>query len=59
MVSFSPNNSTGQFEAVTAIQHYDKLLLKDDKTEFVIIGSKQQLAKVNIDHILTGDCITD
>ena len=40
-VSFSPNKSTGQFEAVTAIQHSvddirnwmtnDKLLLNDDK----------------------------
>ena len=60
-VSFSPNISTGQFEAVTAIQHCvddirnwmtnDKLLLNEDKTEFLMIGTKQQLAKVNIDHI--------
>ena len=66
-VSFSPNISTGQFEAVTAIQHCvdnirnwmtsDKLLLNDDKTEFLMIGTKQQLAKVNIDHILIGDCV--
>ena len=65
-VSFSPNISTGQFEAVTAIQHCvddirnwmtnDKLLLNDDKTEFLMIGTKKQLAKVNIDHILIGDC---
>ena len=32
----------------------DKLLLNDDKT---MIGTKQQLAKVNIDHILIGDCV--
>ena len=61
-VSFSPNKSTGQFEAVIAIQHCvddirdwitnDKLLLNDDKSEFLIIGTKQQLAKVNIDHII-------
>ena len=66
-VSFSPNKSIGQFEAVTAIQHFvddirnwmtnDKLLLSDDKTEFLMIGTKQQLAKVNIDHILIGDCV--
>ena len=66
-VSFTPNKSTGQFEAVTAIQHYvdnirnwmtnDKILLNDDKTEFLMIGTKQQLAKVNIDHILIGDCV--
>ena len=64
-VSFSPNISTGQFEAVTAIQHCvndirnwmtnDKLLVNDDKTEFLMNGTKQQLAKVNIDHILIGD----
>ena len=66
-VSFSPNISTGKFEAVTAIQHCvddirnwmtnDKLLLSEDKTEFLMIGTKQQLAKVNIDHILNGDCV--
>ena len=49
-VSFSPNISTGQFEAVTAIQlcvddirnwmTNDKLLLNDDKTEFLTIGTK-------------------
>ena len=35
----------------------DKLLLNDDKTEFLMIGTKQQLAKVNINHILIGDCV--
>ena len=66
-VSFSPNKSTGQFEAVTALQHCvddirnwmtnDKLFLNDNKTEFLMIGSKQQLAKVNIYHIFIGDCV--
>ena len=66
-VSFSPNTSTGQFEAFTAIQHFlddtrnwmnnDKLLLNNDKTKFLMIGTKKQLAKVNIDHILIGDCV--
>ena len=66
-VSFSPNISTGQFEAVTTVQHCvddirnwmtnDKLLLNDDKTEFLMIRTKQQLAKVTIDHILIGDCV--
>ena len=56
-VSFSPNKSTGQYEAVTAIQHCvdnlrnwmtnDKLLPNDDKTEFLMIGTKQQLTKVH------------
>ena len=66
-VSFSPNKSTGQFEAVTAIQlcvddignkmTNDKLLLNDDKTEFLMIGTKKQLAKGNVDRILIGDCV--
>ena len=30
----------------------------DDKTEFVLIGSRQQLAKVNIDSLQVGDCVT-
>ena len=64
-MSFSPSISAEQFEAVTAIQHCvddirnwmtnDKLLFNDDKTEFLMIGTKQQLVKVNIDHILIGD----
>ena len=33
-----------------------KLLLNGNKTEFPMIGTEQQLAKVNIDHILIGDC---
>ena len=68
-VSFSPNISIGQFEAVTALQlcvddirnwmtnDKQQLLLNDDKTKFLMIGTKKQLAKVNIDHILIGDCV--
>ena len=66
-VPFSPNKNTGQFEAVIAIQHCvddtrnwvtnDKLLLNDDKTEFLMISTKQQLAKVNIDHIIIGHIV--
>ena len=33
----------------------DKLCLNDSKTEFIIIGTKQQLAKVNIDSLCVGD----
>ena len=32
----------------------DNLLLNDDKTEFLIIGTRQQLAKVNINCIRVG-----
>lgn len=31
-----------------------QLMLNDGKTEFLIIGSRQQLAKVNIDNIQVG-----
>ena len=32
----------------------DNLMLNDDKTEFLVLGTKQQLAKVNIDNIKVG-----
>ena len=35
----------------------DKLLLNDNKTEFLMMSTKQQLAKVNIDHVLIGDSV--
>jgi len=34
--------------------HDNKLLLNEDKTEFLLIGIKQQLAKVNISHVTVG-----
>ena len=57
--------AAGNLRLFTAIQHCvddirnwmtnETLLLNDNKTEFLMIGTKQQLAKVNIDHILIGD----
>ncbi len=32
-----------------------KLLLNEDKTAFLLIGTKQQLAKVNISHVIVGE----
>ena len=32
----------------------DKLKLNDDKTEFLLIGKKRQLSKVNIDSLAVG-----
>ena len=32
----------------------DKLKLNDDKTEFMLLGTKQQLSKVNIDSLTVG-----
>jgi len=34
--------------------HDNKLSLNEDKTEFLLIGTKQQLAKVNISHVTVG-----
>ena len=33
----------------------DKLRLNDSKTEFMIVGTRQQLAKVNIDQLCVGE----
>ena len=63
-VSFSPH----QFAEADAAINYmtdcindvrswmisDNLMLNDDKTEFLILGTKQQLAKANIDNIKVG-----
>ena len=34
---------------------HDKLLLNDEKTEFLVIGTRQQLSKVNISSITVGN----
>ena len=36
----------------------DRLKLNDDETEFIIIGTRQQLAKVNIESMRVGDSTT-
>ena len=43
---------------ITAIRAWmieDKLCFNDSKTEFMIIGARQQLAKVNIDQLCVGE----
>ena len=55
---FSPDPTTNQTDAVVATERCisdirtwmltDKLKSNDDKTEFMLIGAKQQLSKVNI-----------
>ena len=59
------NVSTGEARAVIAIESCirdirqwmceKKLLLKDDKAEFLLVGSCKQLAKVSIDGVRVGD----
>ena len=35
----------------------DRLMLNDDKTEFLLLGTKQQLAKVDINSTTVGECV--
>ena len=59
------NFSTGEARAFIAIESCirdlrrwmceKKLLLKDDKAEFLLVGSRKQLAKVSIDGVRVGD----
>ena len=64
-LSCSSNVSTGEARANIAIEScirdirqwmcVKKLLLKDDKTEFLLVGSCKQLAKVSVDGVRVGD----
>ena len=63
-LSFKPSDSSSAVEAVSAMQkcicdvrawmREDQLMLNDDKTEFLIIGTRQQLSKVSIQSIKIG-----
>ena len=63
-VSFSPNRSANadfaiksMTDCISDIRSWmisDNLMLNDDKTEFLIIGTRQQLAKVNINCVRVG-----
>ena len=60
-LSFSPNDSSSEVEAVSAIENCirdihqwmteDNLMLNDGKTEFLLIGTQMQLTKVSIESI--------
>ena len=64
-MSFKPFDTLSEFEAVAALENCirdvrawmkeDMLWLNDGKTKFLLIGSRQQLAKVSIDSIKVGD----
>ena len=63
-LSFRPGSIESQEEAVKAMEDCivdiknwmadHQLMLNDSKTEFIILGSRQQLAKVNIDGVSVG-----
>ena len=64
-ISFSPNDMLGQLTAgkllesciadIRAWMFNENLTLNDEKTEFLIIGTPQQLEKVAITHIRVGN----
>ena len=64
-LSFSPSNSLCQDAAVSAMEaciadikkwtQHNSLMLNDDKTDFIMIGTRQQLAKVNVTSIRVGN----
>ena len=64
-MSFRPLESTCEAEALDAIENCiadvrswiinDKLMLNDDKTEFLVIGTSKQLSKVSVNSIRVGD----
>ena len=63
-LSFRPDELFSQHDAIIAMQNcikdirlwmeHDKLILNDEKTEFLSIGTRQQLSKVNISSIAVG-----
>ena len=63
-LSFKPDSTAGEQDAITALQDCitdirswmiaDRLKLNDDKTEFMIIGTRAQLDKVNVSEIVVG-----
>lgn len=63
-LSFSANCTTYAYDAVKGMESFikdfkawmitDKLKLNDGKTELMLIGTKQQLAKINVGGLCTG-----
>ena len=64
-LSFRPLESACEAEALDAMERCiadvrswminDKLMLNDDKTEFLVIGTSKQLSKVSVSSIRVGD----
>ena len=63
--SFKSDDLSSQQDAITALKNciddicswieHDKLLLNDEKTQFLVISIQQQLSKVNISSITVGN----
>ena len=61
-LSFSPSVPGDDEIALNAMYDWmirDQLKLKDDKTEFFLTGTKQQLEKVNFSSITVGDALME
>ena len=68
-LAFSPNVQGDDASAVKAMcdciidlrkwMIRDRLMLNDDKTEFLLLGTKQQLAKVDINSITVGESVVN
>lgn len=64
-LSFKPDSRINQSEAVLAMEKciddirqwmiHDRLMINDDKTEFLLIGTRQQLSKLESCTITVGD----
>ena len=64
-LAFKPDSSMGETEARCAMERcirdvrawmiIDKLKLNEEKTEFMLIGTRQQLVKVRSDSLLVGE----
>lgn len=64
-LSLKPTDQVSHDDALQSLQHYisnvrkymlaNKLKINDGKTEFMIIGSKHNLSKLNINSIKIGD----
>ena len=68
-MSFKPDDANAQDEAIRAMEDCIKdisywliegrLLLNDDKTEFLVIGTRHQLNKLNLSVLHVGDHTID
>ena len=64
-LSFRPNDRSSQDQAIASVEAcisdvrawliYNRLLINDSKTEFLVVGSRHQLSKIAIDSITVGD----
>ena len=64
-LAFKPGCASSTDDAIAAMERCvneirawmlcDKLMINDGKTDFVIIGTRQQLSKVHIDSLAVGD----